>query len=465
MGTSIDLHAIYILIDKFKNMIPLTSYPKQIDQSEGQITGDHNGDHNGDNICNGDVNEVKNEVKNDINNNSQNSYDMFEIPYELTNVQRMHIHSYIKLSELFSESIKIRGSKNKKIIVHRTPDSKSMSSAMTKSEAPTPNDIKFFCRYMQIPLPTFELQYLDYFLDLYDGLYGTKQYWALFTAELGRIKHYKEVKEVMLKISTHIKENVEFKQLTQNMPRSSTNIIKKNVYDVVNIGKYFLSVDLRSANFNIVKHHCPNLFVDSNGNSLSWYDFVKQYTESDVIAKSNFFREIVFGNTGANNKLHILWEAWMDDVNAMVMKSNYAQITDSLVLKMKCGDECVYEFGQIDQANMNEVINYAMNLTNELQTNPSYHDKLHCRIFRLDRIGDDTIYFVKKYVFSNDWIKPCNMICNASELTLKDMIEFKTVPKIFIPQVIKWYMKMPIQKEDMLFTHEGRTAMFLEPLF
>lgn len=92
---------------------------------------------------------------------------------------------------------------------------------------------------------------------------------------------------------------------------------KYDIYNIANSGKIFLSIDIIQANFTILRDLCPSIFV-KDSKVLSWYKFVKNLTKSEFIAKSKYFRELVFGNTGFIGKSGTYQEIFIDTIHNLV---------------------------------------------------------------------------------------------------------------------------------------------------
>ena len=71
-----------------------------------------------------------------------------------------------------------------------------------------------------------------------------------------------------------------------------------------NIGKFFISVDLKKANFQVLNKIDKEILL----NSSSYKNFIEHFTDSEYIANSKYFRNVVFGMM--NPKRHITAEKY-----------------------------------------------------------------------------------------------------------------------------------------------------------
>lgn len=389
-----------------------------------------------------------------------------EIPHELTINQRSVVHEYIKQRGFYSESIQLKGSTNKKIAILRFKnfDSPVLSELKEASDFIIPRnivirteDIAFFSKYTRTPFPCSSPDYVEYYVKLFDPFYDTVKMWELFKSESKTMNLRKEANDAANKIHEEFQTNTQYIEMMDRRLKGIEMKMKKDVYEIHNNGKYFLSIDIKTANFTVLRQQCPTLFTSkiptTNDNKLllSWQEFVKRFTDSEFVCRSKYFRELVFGQTGFISKAATLQEILMDEVHQRVLE--WAVSTGhNLEVRMKCGDENVYELQ--DHAS---VVTALESLKDKIGQDTARN--LHFRVFRVDQI-ESKIYFVKTFTYNSDW----NTDVTSSQ-SLKSKIEFKKVPKHFMPQVIKWYLKQKIQTPDLIFMHEGIMAQYMSTIF
>jgi hypothetical protein len=419
--------------------------------------------------------------------NSDQSSVMIDV--ELSGKSRHRVYDFIEKMGLCSESLPIKGSYNKKIILHRNPPTKlSIAPHPTIPWVPGSQDIDFFAQYSKIPIPCPCIKYLPYYLELFDSFYGSNNLWKTFARESQTLCLKKEVRDVTKRIVDTLEQNLLYKMMMGQCFKNINTKLKIDIYNLSNVGKYFLSLDLRMANFTVLRDKCPGLFVGPiNPGSrvpgtpvmvpgapvmapgapvmapgapvtrLSWYDFVKQFTGSEFIANSKYFREQVFGHMQFIKRATALQEIFMDTIHTDIVRWNRS--LDLVVLQKKSGDELIYWIQDIELflAKIDSLYR---------ALDPVSVSKLHIHVFELQSIGTKN-FFVKSIQHSNDLVdeKQGNKPKLQHELTARDLVQFKRVPKQFMPQVIKWYKKETIQREDLLFIHEGIESMFLTTIF
>ena len=77
-------------------------------------------------------------------------------------------------------------------------------------------------------------------------------------------------------------------EFTVTSPVVKTGDIYKPMFD----GACFFSLDLKKANYHVLKFYHPNLVL----NTHTYEDFIGQFTEFDYIRKSKYIRQVIFGN-------------------------------------------------------------------------------------------------------------------------------------------------------------------------
>lgn len=378
----------------------------------------------------------------------------------MTSKQRHDVHEYVKSKELLTKTIEIPGSQYKKIVVFRSADRMNIDDNVTilpnvsiESDIKSfdHNDISFFIDYTGIPIPVTDFASIDYFLDLYDDMYDAKNKWIQFINESKHMNLRNETQRVKKLIIDHITGCQKFIDLTKQKIFGPTNLLRKEPYSLDKVGKYFISIDIRAGNFTVLRDAVPEIFLDKdNTNLLNWCEYVKKFTDSKFITESKLFREIVFGLLpGYMSKARILQELLMDNIYNIIKQSDTDNI---LTLTMKQGDELIYEIK--DFWNTMGSDDHNLSINNIISLLKNHESKLHFRVYELNSITDRP-WFYKTWIY-NDGI-PGN--------TVGTMVEFKSVPRIFKAQVMKWYQGIPIDHNDLLFTHEGLKARFEHPIF
>lgn len=378
------------------------------------------------------------------------------IPDKLTKKQRNKVHTYVQLCGYYTSTIDTNDHTKKRIEILLHP-------IITKKI--DDSTIDFFIKYSHIPFPCLEPKYLNYYIKLFDKFYESEYQWNIFDKEQNLFDIKKEASHVTSLIIDHITMNPIFKIFMNNVQsqkkyhKQITEKNKHNIYNVHNKEKKMMSVDIKSANFTMLCNSCPELFTTDDKKLLTWYEFVKQFTKSEFLSQSKYFRELTFGKMNNINTLSCLQEVFMDLIHNNIIK-HYP----SFQILMKNGDEIVYDITNSHDAFTNEfedlccIINKVDMTIMNFKTNIPTSSNLHINIFTIDQILD-TDYYIKTYLYNNKWINAIEMPKGIK------CIELKNIPKQFVAQIIKWYNKEEIIQADLAFIHEGFLAHFQYPCF
>ena len=75
----------------------------------------------------------------------------------------------------------------------------------------------------------------------------------------------------------------------------------KDVFKLENVGKCFLSIDFKKANFQALKHFFPGVVLNCN----SYQDLIELFTNLDYFKNSKHLRQIIFGNLNPKRQARI----------------------------------------------------------------------------------------------------------------------------------------------------------------
>lgn len=227
------------------------------------------------------------------------------------------------------------------------------------------NQIKFFTDYSKIPIPTNEPDIFDYYVNLLKNYYDIEKEYSNFVETIKNHENFNEYKKNArnkndLIIETFknggtkydIVERFKNWNYEKDMILKNEIIVKKqhkqSIYIDENVGKTFLSIDLKSANFSVLQDFDPLLF----DNQETWTDFMLNIGYDKFIANSKQFREAFFGQTGLCKKTHKLYK-YLIDKGLTYIKNNYdytdkdvVTISDDEII-LKYNGKCPYELHNI----------------------------------------------------------------------------------------------------------------------
>ena len=117
------------------------------------------------------------------------------------------------------------------------------------------------------------------------------------------LAHYYTVRDDIINMVLKSKEYQDFNTMPMDCFKidSKDNISSKTVYNQENVGKSFMSVDLKHANFQILRKINKSIVLGAN----NYEDFIGNFTTLDYIKKSKYFRQVIFGQFNPSRQITI----------------------------------------------------------------------------------------------------------------------------------------------------------------
>ena len=185
-----------------------------------------------------------------------------------------------------------------------------------------------------------DIEYINYSLDVI----GKKGEWQDFVDRVKNrfddneekyFEYYAEVKESFLNSVKNSVEFIKFNSMDMNEFKiDKPNNLSKNLYTKDNDGKYFLSIDLKKANFQALKY-CK-LFQGYE----TWEDLIGEFTDFPELINSKYLRSVLFGQL--NPSRHITVETYLVN-NLIPTVVNFFKDATEIKLVVMSSDELVFE--------------------------------------------------------------------------------------------------------------------------
>ncbi|MBP5457965.1 MAG: hypothetical protein J6Y37_15860 [Paludibacteraceae bacterium] len=308
------------------------------------------------------------------------------------------------------------------------------------------NLAKRFVSDMNIPISMLSDKWFPYFLELYEKDFSAmskwEKLWKMIDESFGGdaeafLHYYYEIRDsIIVTISNSAAYNG-FNNMSMDRfcvvgkPSVSSN----NVYNCDNVGKTFLGVDLRKANFQALRFVNPDIVL----NASSYVEFIRKFTDLDYIAESKYTRQVVFGKL--NPKRHITVEKWLVNEMWKVFRDLYPDLSGGLVSMMS--DEFIVE---VDR-------NTDSSLPREIETNISNALDIDVKVslFSLSSgsiVSQETGDRKSPFYVRHD-------IVNGTDRLM-------CVPLQYHALVYKLYKGMPLDEPDYHFNYEGIECRFME---
>lgn len=313
-----------------------------------------------------------------------------------------------------------------------------------------------FVKDYNLPINVVDSPYFEYYMDIYDW-FPKKEYQSLVeeidTKFGGNInlwlEEYSKIRdEIITKIENSegygIFNNLDLKTLKPSELTSMKlkNVPDLNIYNQSSIGKMFVSIDLKKANFQALKYINPSIVF----NAETYEDMIDMFTDgrNEYFRTSKYTRQVIFGKL--NPKRTITVEKYMMALIYEYINESMEKIFSSCNLVAYKSDELIYEvndsnFDDIGQSlkNFEYLIKYSLNFDVRIE------------IFKVGRIEckNHNGITVECYIRQN--------LVTGEEI-------LKSCSQIFYPQFYKIWKNIRANCYDYAFLAEGQIAHFEFPL-
>lgn len=287
-----------------------------------------------------------------------------------------------------------------------------------------------FVRDYKLPIQIVKDGYFEYYLELFQEHFKSQSRYDLMLETVnffGSLEAFNnEAKRIRHEAIDFVRANEVYAQLEKDKLTSYDCKFeyKINLYNQLNIGKTFVSIDLVKGNVQALNFYNKEIL----GNSDTYEDFMKKFTEHEYFIKSKQIRQVIFGNLLPKKQQKIqkfIMGIIRDELikNGMNENDICASSPDEIVFEL----DAFKDFQKVLDSDIIKALN------------------LHVEIFKLEKISDDVEGFIK--VFQN-----------------KEGIELKKCNAKFMPEIIKFLKKEPLNEKDLCFFDEGRIAQYSQPL-
>lgn len=293
-----------------------------------------------------------------------------------------------------------------------------------------------FCKDMNISIQLFETPYFEDRIKLMGFEKDYNDFVRFVTKEFNNeeeyFAYYNELKDKMIDFIKNSEAYIALQEDGLICKKPSLNIKQGDTYKDSCVGKEFLSIDMKKANFSaLVKYGkvTGTKFFDS----YDYEKFIKQFTPYDYFVKSKYIRQVVFGN--CNPKRQIAYETSLmskvmnlitnnSELTGLLMENVYSLNSDEIIFDItgKDGKELVY------------------NLKTFLSMTEMYDLPLRVEAFKVGKL-EGTKAYVKIFNNGADY-------------------ELKCVNPYEAPFVYRYINMQEPTKMDRYFLFEGQLARF-----
>jgi len=234
------------------------------------------------------------------------------------------------------------------------------------------------------------------------------------------------LKTIREEVIDHIANKEEFKEFENfNIPQTYVHLSAKSIYTKELCNKNLISVDLKKANFNILRTHNANL-VD---NCADYASFIRQFTDLNYVITSKKIRQIIFGN-----------------LNPKRQQALQLRYVGDLALKLKCHFPQTQIISSSSDEFICEGVSDKYNEIKDFINNES--DFCRVDLFHLEHIKSKK-YNIYKKVFNG----------------FDEIFELKCCPSPYVIEVLRHIYNEPLGSYDRYFYNDGRLCEYRDSLF
>ena len=311
-----------------------------------------------------------------------------------------------------------------------------------------------FVKDYNLPINVVDSPYFEYYMETYDW-FPKKEYEELINdIEIrfgGNVNLWlEEYAEMRDEIITTIENTDAYRDFNTcdmklwEIPKEMKNFPDMNIYNQSSIGKTFISIDLKKANFQALKWVNPDIVLDSD----TYEDLIDSWGyDSEYMRTSKYTRQVIFGKL--NPKRTITVEKYiMSKVYDVIIndKMNFIGEYDAKLVAFK-SDELIFEvLVENPVVGSEQLFQYMKQIIKD-----NVGVDVHIDLFKVGRI---------ETLNHNNITVDCYIRTNL--LTGEEKL--KSASQIFYPQLYKIWKGKEINEKDLVFLGEGQLATFLYPL-
>lgn len=306
----------------------------------------------------------------------------------------------------------------------------------------------------KLPIQMTDEKYFFYYLDLYEKDYQSRTKYDKLCDLIEKeyngspnkfLDDYYHIRDTIITTVENSEAYKKFNEMDMNKfsIKDKLNITSNNIYNETNVGKVFVSFDLKKANFQALKYVDPEIVL----NSKSYQEFIGKFTSLEYVAESKYTRQVIFGKL--NPKRHITVEKY-------IIRKIYDFLKDRWGLPYNCvsisNDEIIFNIGELKKLYTDEVFS-VVDKVNECNKfiNDVLGFEMNVEVYVLHKVQLCCDKFKRSCYYYKEYITPNNtngkLVC---------------VPSNYFPIVYKLFNGLTLQEEDYHFDYEGLDCKYCE---
>lgn len=371
------------------------------------------------------------------------------------NNTRYKIHDHCNKLDISSDTIKLSGPGGIFMIIR--PISEYVLSVQINNKDVihlTSDDLELFIRLSGLPIDKKLLkskQIFEYKMSVLQEFHlkhgnpdslSPNQLFDMFIEFKSNAKHniMKYITDISNKIIDYISKTTGYRSFNEShfskIKNDKTSEINNTNPYKISVNEFWgISIDIKSANYNILKIYDSSIV----NNTENWQSFVKLFTNIEFLAQSKPFRQEVLGKLNASRIANYQKKLLLDVVT--ILKKEHIEIDGTIN-----SDELIIPASKNDAFQKLELIK-------NLIAKTEYPNIWRIEVFRVRPLIEyptTSFYPFIKDTFTNNEKYWTSFVCTS---------------KIYMTQVIKYFMNNKIDKYDLTFADEfGNIHTFDYPL-
>lgn len=298
-----------------------------------------------------------------------------------------------------------------------------------------------FVKDYKLPFQVVQEPMFSYYIESLDSHFDTKKKLEYLTKVVMSLGGEEQFFAESNRVKDSIISAVQAKEVYKNLQNDrldeynvNTNVKQQDIYNMSNVGRTFISLDLKKANFNVFKMYDSELVLGFD----TYEEMVGSVTEFDYFKESKYLRQVIFGNMLPKKQQKL--QKW-------VMSKLIDMLHNDLGIQMEdfvsaSSDEVVFA---VAPEGVDKFVELVERKLYENDDTEQFSDWVRVEAFTLRSVGDKK-FFVK-------------------HSDLDGSVEFKGIQSYFFMQVFKKYTNQEITDMDKKFYHDGFLATFDKTVF
>ena len=309
-----------------------------------------------------------------------------------------------------------------------------------------------FVKDFNLPINLIDSPMFEYYMDRFD-FFPKEDYFDCcdrinkdFDGNIGRwLEHYAQIRDNIITTIENSDAYAEFNNTDfKSWAHPAFSVGDYNIYNGDNVGRFFISIDLKKANFQTLKWFDKNIVCGAE----TYDELMDKFGGDDYFKKSKYTRQVIFGKL--NPKKTITLEKYLiGKIFSHPDNHLFKCLYDKTTLVTVKSDEIVFEIEELDMIPKFDK-NFLAFLKDEIKQNNGLDVSVEA--FHLSRIvcenhnGNIVDGYIRNFYLD------------------KDRKDLKSVSSIFFPQIYAYANGLEITDMDLYFRAEDQTAKFCHPL-